>query len=177
MLKNIYLTGFMGTGKSRIGKNLSKKLNVNFIDTDDVIEIKYKKSITQMFNEYGEEKFRQIEIDIITELINKTVDSVIALGGGSLIHEKNQNLVSETGMLIYIESSLDMIWERTKNKTKRPLLLVNGEFPTKSLFLEKAKELMEERLVGYNKSNFKINRDGKEAEEVVEEILEKINFL
>jgi len=176
MYENIYLTGFMGTGKSRIGKYLSKKLNVNFIDTDDVIESKYKKNITQMFDVFGEEKFRQIESDIISELINRDSESVIALGGGSLISEKNQNFISDTGMLIYIESGLDMIWERTKNKTKRPLLLVNGKFPTKSLFMEKANELMEERLPGYNKAKFKINRDDKEAEEVVEEILEKINI-
>jgi len=176
MHKNIYLTGFMGTGKSRIGKNLSKKLNVNFIDTDDVIESKYKKSITQMFEVFGEEKFRQIETDIISEIINKSVKSVIALGGGSLISEKNQKLVTETGTLIYIESGLDIIWERTKNKTKRPLLLVNGKFPTKSLFMEKANELMEERIPGYIKASIKINRDGREAEEVVEKILKLVNI-
>ena len=175
MHKNIYLTGFMGTGKSRIGKKLSKKLNVNFIDTDDVIESKYQKSITQIFEILGEDKFRKIETEIISELINKGSVSIIALGGGSLICEKNQKLVSETGILIYIESGLDMIWERTKNKTKRPLLLVNGKFPTKLLFMEKAKELMKERLKGYNNAQIKINRDDKEAEEVVEEILELIN--
>ena len=174
MHKNIYLTGFMGSGKSRIGKNLANKLNVNFIDTDDVIELKYKKSIAQIFEVFGEKKFREIETEIISELINRSSESVIALGGGSLISEKNQNLIEQTGTLIYIQSGLDMIWERTKNKTKRPLLLDNGKFPTKSLFMEKANELMEERLTGYNKASIKIERDGKEADEVVEEILRGI---
>jgi shikimate kinase len=174
MNKNIYLTGFMGSGKSKIARILSKKLNTNFIDTDDVIEAKYKKTITQMFEEFGEDKFRQIESDIISDLIQNSTISVFALGGGSLLGNKNLDLVKKSGMLIYIQSGLDAIWERTKNKTKRPLLLIDGEFPTKAIFLEKAKVLMEKRLPGYSTAQIVIKRDGNEADEVAEEILKKL---
>ena len=177
MHKNIYLTGFMGSGKSKIGRLLSKRLNTNFIDTDDAIEAKYKKTITEMFDEYGEEKFREIESAIISDLIQNNIISVFALGGGSLLTKQNLDLVTRSGLLIYIQSGMDAIWERTKNNTKRPLLLIDGEFPTKAIFVKKANMLMENRLLGYNKAQIVIDRDGKEAEEVVEEILAKVNFL
>ena len=166
----------MGSGKSKIGRLLSKKLNINFVDTDDVIEVKYKKTITQMFDEFGEEKFRQIETDIISGLIQKSTISVVALGGGSLISDYNLELVTKSGTLIYIQSGLETIWEKTKNNTKRPLLLVDGDIPTKSEFLKKAKILMGERLPGYNEAQITINRDGREAEEVVAEILDNIQI-
>lgn len=176
MAKRIFLTGFMGTGKSRIGKLLSKKLNTHFVDTDDVIELNYKKTITQIFEDFGEQKFRQIETEIISDLVNKNDMVVFSLGGGSLLNKQNLELIINSGLLIYVKSSLEEIWERTKNKTKRPLLLINGEFPTKTLFMEKANILMQARQPGYNKSQIVIDRDGKEAEEVVGEILSLINL-
>lgn len=174
MTKRIFLTGFMGTGKSRIGKLLSKRLNMSFVDTDDVIELKYNKTITQIFEEFGEKQFRKIETEIISDLVYNNDMAVFSLGGGSLLNVHNLELIINSGLLIYIKSSLEEIWERTKNKTKRPLLLVNGEFPTKTLFMEKANILMQARQPGYAKSQIVINRDGKDAEEVVEEILNYI---
>jgi shikimate kinase len=174
MPKKIFLTGFMGTGKSRIGKLLSKKLNMHFVDTDDVIESKYNKTITQLFEQLGEEKFREIETDIISNLIQNNASAVFSLGGGSLLNKQNLKLITKSGLLIYIKSGLGEIWERTKNKTKRPLLLIEGKFPSKAEFMKKANTLMESRQPGYNKSQIVINRDGKEAEEVVEEIISKL---
>jgi shikimate kinase len=174
MTKRIFLTGFMGTGKSRIGKLLSKKLNTKFVDTDDVIESRYKKTITQIFDDFGEEKFRIIETDIISELVYNNDKAVFSLGGGSLLHMQNLKIITKSGLLIYIKSGLEEIWERTKNKTKRPLLLIEGNFPSKAEFMKKANILMEARLPGYNNSQIVIDRDGKEAEEVVEEIIRGI---
>jgi shikimate kinase len=176
MNKNIFLTGFMGSGKSRIGKLLSAKLNMRFVDTDKVIEEKYHRTITQIFEEYGEEKFREIESNILTSLIEDNNNTVFALGGGSLIRNKNLKLVQESGILIYIHSDLKTIRERTKNNKKRPLLLVNGGLPTESEFFEKAEVLMEKRKPGYQAAQITINRDSKEAEEVVEEIVNELNL-
>ena len=174
MHKNIYLTGFMGSGKSKIGKILSKKLKINFVDTDKVIESRYKKTITQMFDEFGEQKFRVIEEEILSGLVEKSEASIFSMGGGSLLSNRNSDLIKKSGLLIYIQSSLETIWERTKNNTKRPLLLIDGEFPTKAVFLKRTNMLMEKRLPGYSKAQIVIDRDGKEAEEVVEEILNYI---
>ena len=176
MNKNVFLTGFMGSGKSRIGKLLANRLNISFIDTDKVIEEKEKSTITQLFNESGEKQFRKIETKIISDLIAHTEISVFSLGGGSLLVKNNLDMVLKSGVLIYIESSLEAIWERTKNNKKRPLLLIDGEFPSKSEFMQKAQELLNQRLAGYKKAQYKINRDGKEAEEVAEEIINKLNI-
>lgn len=164
----------MGSGKSRIGRLLSIKLNIHFVDTDDIIESKYKKTIAQIFEEFGEAKFRLIETEIISDLIQYNEFSVFSLGGGSLLSSQNMELVLKSGLLIYIQSDLEKIWERTKNNTKRPLLLINGDFPSKTVFMEKSKTLMEARMPGYTKAQIVIDRDGKEAEEVVEEILNYI---
>lgn len=174
MHNTIFLTGFMGSGKSKIGKVLAKKMNKNFIDTDEVIEKKYNRTIAQLFDKYGEKKFREIEEIIISELIRPNKNAIYALGGGSLISSKNLNLVQKSGLLIYIESEVEEIWKRTKKNTERPLLLSDGKIPTKSEFLTKIKNLMEERLPGYKKAQIVINRDGLEADEVVEEILYKL---
>jgi shikimate kinase len=174
--KRIFLTGFMGSGKSKIGRLLAKKLNTKFVDTDDVIESRYKKTITQIFDDFGEEKFRKIEKDIISEFIYNNEKAVFSLGGGSLLNKQNLKLITKSGLLIYIKSGLEEIWERTKNNTKRPLLLIEGKFPTKTEFMKKANSLREGRLPGYINSQIVIDRDGKEAEEVVEEILAEINI-
>ena len=129
MFKKIFLTGFMGSGKSKIGNILADRLNIKFVDTDDYIELKSSKTIAQIFEEFGENKFRIIESEIVLELLQNKESSVISLGGGSLIKKQNLDLIEKMGLLIYIKSGLEEIWERTKNKTKRPLLLINGNLP------------------------------------------------
>ena len=176
MFKKIFLTGFMGSGKSKIGNILADRLNIKFVDTDDYIELKSSKTIAQIFEEFGENKFRIIESEIVLELLQNKESSVISLGGGSLIKKQNLDLIEKMGLLIYIKSGLEEIWERTKNKTKRPLLLINGNLPSKVEFMEKSKILMGERQPGYNRAKIIIDRDGKEAEDVVEEILLKLNL-
>jgi shikimate kinase len=175
MHNKIFLTGFMGSGKSEIGRLLSKKLKIKFIDTDDVIESKYKRTITQIFDEFGEDKFRDIELETISDLIQNKESSVISLGGGSLVNQQNLDIVIKSGLLIYIKSGLEEIWDRINNNTKRPLLLVNGKFPSKEIFIEKSKILLEERQKSYDKAQVIINCDEKEIEEIVEEIIRKID--
>ena len=177
MFKKIFLTGFMGSGKSKIGNILADRLNIKFVDTDDYIELKSSKTIAQIFEEFGENKFRIIESEIVLELLQNKESSVISLGGGSLVKKQNLDLVEKMGLLIYIKSGLEEIWERTKNKTKRPLLLINCKLPSKVEFMEKSKILMEERRSGYNRAKIIIDRDGKEAEDVVGEIISEMKKL
>lgn len=172
--KHIFLTGFMGSGKTRIGRVLAQKLNKKFVDTDDYIEGKLQKSVKQIFKEEGENYFRECEKESIKELITNKTLLVIALGGGALIETENLEIIKSNGLLIYVEADIEEIWQRTKNKTKRPLLLENGNPIDKSDFMIRSKELFEVRKSGYNEADIKINRKGMEADQVVIEILEKL---
>jgi len=173
--KHIYLTGFMGSGKSRIGKILAKKLCKDFFDTDDLIEGEYQKSVKQIFDMEGEQKFRESENKVIKRLSDQKGSIVISLGGGALVYIENQRIVQSTGILIYIKSGLEEIWQRVKNKTKRPLLLNEGEMLNKEEFMTHATILMDQRKNGYEKADIVIDRTGLEAEDIVDILITKIH--
>jgi len=172
--KHIFLTGFMGSGKSRIGKLLATGLNMDFVDTDDLIEKKCKKTIKQIFNEDGEVRFRELEFEVIKQLSKDKTPKMISLGGGALLNTKIQNIVNRTGKLIYIKAGLEEIWQRVKHRTKRPLLLKENKMLEKSEFMIHSMNLLDQRKSGYQKADIIIDRDGLEAEEVATLILEKI---
>ncbi len=173
--KHIFITGFMGSGKSRIGRLLANKLKKKFIDTDELIEQSLNKSIKQIFDENGESWFREKEIEILNEILSPDNTCVVSLGGGTLIKVKNIEKVNQSGILIYIQSSIDDLWERTKNKTKRPLLLEDGKIPDKSEYFQIIQKLLNQRMDGYKKADITINRDGLEAEQVVDLLISKLS--
>jgi shikimate kinase len=172
--KHIFLTGFMGSGKSTIGKKLARSLALDFVDTDDKIEKDLGKRISDIFKFRGEGWFREYEQKVVNELVRSKTATVIALGGGTLLSEKNQQTVQSSGILIYIKSSPEEIWKRIKHSTRRPLLRRQSEDWSRQKYFQRMAVLMAAREPGYRKAQLVIDRDGKEVEDIVREIKEKL---
>ena len=109
----IYLIGFMGVGKSTITKQLAKQLNISFLDTDQKIKKKKKKSISNIFKINGEIYFRKLETKLLYQLNNK---QVIACGGGLPLFNNNMEYIKKTGVSIYLKASADFLFMRLKNE-------------------------------------------------------------
>ena len=121
--KHIFLTGFMGCGKTSNGSKLAKLLKVNFTDLDYYIEQQQKITISSLFENFGETAFRRIEQACLKELIDTKKKSVIALGGGTICFENNLEIIKNAGLLVYIELPAITLQQRLENsKIKRPLL-------------------------------------------------------
>ena len=163
--KNICILGLMGSGKSVIGKNLSKNLNLQFFDSDK-IELSTKKSIKTIFEEQGEQYFRNIEEKICIELLSKE-NCVISLGGGSVINSNIRKVIKKNSFAIYLQVKLNNLLERLKSSNKRPLLNNN---PNKEKTLEL---LYYQRRKFYEKADLIVNNDN-DKNKVLEKI--KIGF-
>lgn len=120
-VRNIFLIGPMGAGKSTIGRTLAKELKLEFYDSDEVIEQRTGADISWIFDVEGEEGFRKREQKIIEELTQKS-NIVLATGGGVVTSPENRNALAARGTVIYLKTSLQQQYERTKRDTKRPLL-------------------------------------------------------
>ena len=129
-MKNIYLIGMMGSGKTTSGRALAKLLSLPFIDLDDQMVDHEGESINEIFGKKGEPYFRMVESELLLEVSQKT-DQVLATGGGIVISPSNRERMKNTGMVIYLKTSLDVLWERVKAKKDRPLL--RGADPEKAL--------------------------------------------
>lgn len=126
---NIILSGFMGCGKTTIGKIIARRLNLDFIDTDKVIEEREGRKIREIFDTEGEAYFRDKEHEICAELSHED-NKIIATGGGALTFDRNKEVLSKNGKVIFIDVDLETILKRIGNDSRRPLL--NDE--TKALF-------------------------------------------
>lgn len=120
-VRNIFLIGPMGAGKSTIGRTLAKELKLEFYDSDEVIEKRAGTDISWIFDVEGEDGFRKREQKVIEELTQKT-NIVLATGGGVIMTPENRNALAGRGIVIYLKTSLQQQFERTKRDTKRPLL-------------------------------------------------------
>jgi shikimate kinase len=120
---NIYLVGFMGTGKTAVGKELAKKKKWRFVDLDDLIELKEKRTIAEIFTKEGEPYFRRIEKRVLKE-VSLEKKFVVACGGGIVIDKDNIRIMKETGIVICLAASPEVILERTSPCAHRPLLNV-----------------------------------------------------
>lgn len=120
-VRNIFLIGPMGAGKSTIGRTLAKELKLEFFDSDEVIEERAGADISWIFDIEGEEGFRRREQKVIDELTQKS-NIVLATGGGVVMTSENRNALAGRGTVIYLKTSLQQQFERTKRDTKRPLL-------------------------------------------------------
>ncbi len=121
-MKGIALCGFMGCGKTTVAHSLSDKYNLRHIDTDKYIEQTQGMTITEMFEQYGENYFRDKEFEAIAKL-SQDSECVIALGGGAVMHERNVDVLKANGYaIVFIDTDLSVIKKRLKNDTTRPLL-------------------------------------------------------
>jgi shikimate kinase len=122
-MNNIYLVGFMGTGKTAAGRELAKKLKMQFMDLDDLIELTEKRSIRDIFAQQGEAYFRRMEKHILSK-VSREKKFVVACGGGIVIDEDNVKTMKETGIVICLSAAADVILKRTEGFCHRPLLNV-----------------------------------------------------
>ena len=162
--KNICIMGLMGSGKSIIGKDLSKYSNLKFYDTDKEIELKTKKSINEIFEKDGESYFREIEEKICLELLSKN-NCIISIGGGSIINKKIRKAINQNSYSIYLQVKLNNLENRLKLSKKRPLL--NNQSNNKEIL----ENLYYERRKFYEKADFIVNNDNDKSQ-----VLEKIKF-
>lgn len=119
--RNIFLIGPMGAGKSTIGRQLAQMLNMDFLDSDAVIEERAGADIDWIFDLEGEAGFRKREEKIINEL-TQSQGLVLSTGGGTVVSKDNRNVLSARGIVVYLETSVDKQFERTQRDKKRPLL-------------------------------------------------------
>jgi shikimate kinase len=161
---NIIIIGFMGSGKSTLGKHLSKELGLKLIDMDRDIERKQNKSINEIFRHNGEKYFRTLETNYLKDLLN-IENTIISTGGGVILKEENVELLHKIGKVIFLHAHATQILENLKNDTTRPLLQTDN-------YEQKVKELLEEREGIYlNAADIIIQTKGKDINSVVNEII------
>lgn len=118
----IFLTGFMGTGKSRVGRSLATRLGWPFYDTDEMVEALAGKAIGAIFAADGEEAFRRLEATCVRQAATRA-DAVIALGGGAIAQPQNRDAIRRVGgLLVCVEADVETILERVSRRDDRPLL-------------------------------------------------------
>lgn len=166
MKKNIVLIGFMGTGKSEVGKELAKTLGYKFIDTDELIERREGISVSEIFDKYGETYFRKIESEII-KAVSVMENVVISTGGGAVIRSENRMNLKRNSITICLTASPEVIYERTKDYDNRPLLKTDDTYM-------RIKELLKEREPYYSEADIKIDTTQLEAQKVVETIMKEM---
>ena len=163
-MKNIILMGFMGAGKTTIGKKLSKALNWEFIDTDAYIEEEQRRKISDIFAEDGEMAFRDMETDLLKRLQNGENQFVLSIGGGMPVREENRALLRNLGTVVYLKTSKEEIIRRVSGDKNRPLLQ-GGDLEEKVTNLMNAREC-----IYIETAHVEIVTDGKTPEQVVKEI-------
>ncbi len=167
MLKTIVLVGMMGSGKTSIGKELAKTLNIDFIDSDKEIEKKCKKTIPVIFEIKGEKYFRKIEEKICCKLIDGK-PKILSLGGGAFLSGKTRKKINSYGISIWVSTDLKDIYNRlSKSKNKRPMLDYNN--------LKKSiKEIYNSRKKIYKKADYTIKIKSDNKKSIIKKIMEII---
>jgi shikimate kinase len=164
---NIILTGFMGTGKSAVGKRLAARLGRPFFDTDALIEEEAHTSIAHLFAEQGELYFRALETQVIERVCTRQ-RAVIATGGGSIVNADNARRMKACGMVICLTATAEVILERVQDNTDRPLL--QGGDP-----LGKMRALLTSRAEAYARADVRIDTSRLSVDEVVETICQTLD--
>jgi len=159
---NIYLVGFMGTGKTTVGKEVARKKKWHFIDLDDLIELQEKRRISDIFTKDGEPYFRKVEKKALLK-VSKEKNFVVACGGGIVLDKENIKVMKETGILICLSATADVILKRTSGSTHRPLLNVAN--PKKQIT-----HLLKMRAPYYVEADKVINTSALSVKEVVSKI-------
>ncbi len=163
-MKNIVLTGFMGTGKTAVGRELARMLDMKLIDIDTEIELSQKMTINDIFKNYGEGQFRDIETEMIRK-ISEEKNIIISTGGGAVLKQENMDILRKNGIIFCLNAAPETILERTGRSDDRPLLKVEDP-------MIKIKELLNYRKPFYEKAGAMLYTDGRTPLQVAEEIIE-----
>jgi len=175
-ITNLIITGFSGTGKSQVAKEVARRLNWDFLDTDDEIVEQTGKPIAEIFRQDGEGKFRELERETIRKACQQR-QTVIAIGGGAIVDSQNYELLARTGLIVCLEARPETIYERLFREAAcspetevRPLLA--GDNP-----LERIKQLKASRQPYYAKADWTIHTDGLSISEVAGEVIRASRLL
>lgn len=167
-MNHVVIIGFMGSGKTRVGKQLSRDLGLPFVDLEKLIVKKMNLSVREIFEKFGEPFFRALETMALKELINDSERRVISLGSGLPLQEQNQKYLKELGTVVYLKGSLETLKKRLEGSSKDPLL--DGEDRD-----DKIKKLLKQRDPVYQKfADIQVVTGVKPFEELVHEIEEKL---
>jgi shikimate kinase len=170
----LFLTGFMGTGKTTLGRVIANCLGWDFYDIDREIEKDSGRSVSTIVIEHGEKHFRELEKTKLIELCNKK-NAVISLGGGTLIDLSNRKLCKSHGLIIYLKAELPIIYQRLRKKTNRPLFRseMEEEMSEKEA-MEKLTKLLEQRREGYEEADITIETDARDFGKSIDKIVRRI---
>jgi len=160
----IYLVGFMGSGKTTVGRLLADRLGWSFVDLDAEIEAERNASITEIFDKQGEEHFRRLETEAIrrrVRQIQRGRPAVVALGGGAFAQGVNYALLEENGVTVWLDCPLELVRKRVSQNSDRPLARDPKQF----------EELYHARRQAYARADYRIEVTGDAPEPVVEAIL------
>lgn len=167
MKNNIILVGMMGAGKTFIGKALKETYpDKNFVDVDEYIENMKNMKIYEIFKNFGEEYFRNLETESLKDLTEKS-NQIISVGGGAFEREENRFVLNNNGYTVYLKATAEAIFERIKHETHRPLL--QQEFG-----VDKISDILSKREHNYEKALIKIDTVGKSKYNVICEIMKRI---
>ncbi|PWN06231.1 shikimate kinase [Rhodohalobacter mucosus] len=169
----VFLCGMMGSGKTTVGKELAKLLNVSFHDLDRLIEQRTGNSIPEIFKTEGEEAFRKIERETILD-VTASLSGVIALGGGSLQNQHLTDHIKLNGWLVFIQTPIDDIAERLHRKDGRPMIAENSA--EKSDLFDKISSLMEQRIPYYSQAHLTIKTGDLTPPKIAAVIVDKLAF-
>lgn len=162
---SIYLTGFMASGKSAIGRETAKNLEMPFVDLDSVIQRGEGKPIKRIFEEEGEPYFREKEWQYLLEL-TREFKGVVALGGGALHNQRVVDHLKVHGILVFVKAPMDVIVERVMRNTKRPIVLnAEGKIKSRETLFTELKALYSSRIEYYEQAQVTLEGDGDEPKE------------
>lgn len=168
MVSRLILIGFMGSGKTTLGRKLAKKLNYQFIDTDTLIEEQEQLSISQIFDQKGESYFRAVETKLLDSLENHE-NTIISVGGGLPCFEKNMEKLKQLGTVIYLERPAKELYQRILTNIQQRPLLANK---TESELLNYIEKTLQDRDVYYRQAHFILNRDQQKISDLQAIVLE-----
>jgi len=165
-MKNIVLTGFMGTGKTAVGMELERILDMKLIDVDTEIEKSENVTINEIFKQFGEPRFREIETEMIRKLSSHK-NAIISTGGGAVLKQENMEILRQNGVIVCLIATPETILNRTSKSNDRPLLKVENPFA-------KINELLNFRRPFYEKADIMIDTENKTPLQIAGEIIETI---
>lgn len=168
IIRNIALTGFMGVGKSSVGRALADVLHYDFIDTDEVIESNAGKSVSRIFAEDGEPMFRALESQIVQQLTTRD-KVVISTGGGLAVNADNLASLKSHALVVCLWASPEAIWERVRHQSHRPILQTVDP-------LGRIRDLLAQREPFYKQADVLVNTELRSLREVVHQVLHQFHL-
>ncbi len=173
-MKNIVLLGYMGSGKTSVAQRLSAVLDRKFIDLDDVIEREENLNINEIFERKGALYFRKIEHQLLKEIISKSENTILSLGGGTPVYFNNMDVLLQNDRLVtvYLNASIQQLSDHLfEQRLSRPLI---SHVNTKEELTEFIAKHLFERRSDYLKAQYKINTEGKNIDQISREIIARL---